>query len=133
MDDQRSRQWEQMPVISTTGDLGVNPACFAAALRLCPTAADAASPTAPHVSQIRNTTGAPDSCLGEPVHDLVGAERLVAGRQHLQHLPAHGGQPLRPLGAARLGMRQGVAGAARVVVAGRGEDFGHQGAVFRSV
>ena len=48
-----------MPVISTTGDFGVNPACLAAALRLCPTAADAASPTAPQRSQIY--TAAPTS------------------------------------------------------------------------
>ena len=58
----------------------------------------------------------------QPVDDLVGAERLVARQQHLQHLAADRRQPLRARGAERLGMRERVAGAALVVVIGRGED-----------
>ena len=59
---------------------------------------------------------------GGAVHDLVGAERLVAFQQHLQHLAADRRQPLRALRAQRLGVRQRVGGAALVIVVGRVED-----------
>ena len=42
-------------------EFGVKPAFFAAAFKLSATAPDAASPTAPQCSQMRNTTGAPDA------------------------------------------------------------------------
>ena len=45
------------PLISITGVFGVKPAAPDAVLIVSATAADAASPTAPHFSQIRNTTG----------------------------------------------------------------------------
>ena len=48
-----------MPVISITGVFGVKPAAREAVLMVSATAAEAASPTAPHFSQIRNTTGSP--------------------------------------------------------------------------
>ena len=46
-----------MPEISITGVFGVKPAAREAVLMVSATAAEAASPTAPHFSQIRNTTG----------------------------------------------------------------------------
>ena len=52
-------QWAQMPEISITGVFGVKPAAREAFLMVSATAAEAASPTAPHFSQIRNTTGSP--------------------------------------------------------------------------
>src|SRR5437588_9090920 len=52
-------QWEHMPVISMTGAFGMKPARFAAAASVLVTSADGVSPTAPHRSQIRNTTGVP--------------------------------------------------------------------------
>ena len=42
-----------------TGVFGVKPAARDALLIVSATAADADSPTAPHFSQIRNTTGSP--------------------------------------------------------------------------
>ena len=60
-------------MISITGLFGVKPALFAAAFRLSATAAEGASPTAPHCSQIRNTTGA---SLGMIVD--AGEERVAA-------------------------------------------------------
>src|SRR3974390_1686244 len=50
-------QCAQMPEISITGVFGVKPAAREAVLIVLATAAEAASPTAPHRSQIRNTTG----------------------------------------------------------------------------
>ena len=50
-------QCAQMPEISITGVFGVKPAAREAVLMVSATAAEAASPTAPHRSQIRNTTG----------------------------------------------------------------------------
>ena len=123
------------------------------------TAALAASPTAPHFSQIRNTTGSPvcvivhagDECVAaldsvheallaqeieraidgnrrrprtprrQPVDQLIGAKRGMAGEQRLQHAAADRRQPLGARGADRLGMGNGVAGAALVVVTGRGK------------
>ena len=58
----------------------------------------------------------------QPVDQLIGAERRVARQQRLQHAPAHRRQPLVARGADRLGMGDGLAGAAVVVVTGRGED-----------
>ena len=52
-------QCAQMPEISITGVFGVKPAAREAVLMVSATAAEAASPTAPHFSQIRNTTGSP--------------------------------------------------------------------------
>ena len=52
-------QCAQMPEISITGVLGVKPAVREAVLMVAATAALAASPTAPHCSQMRNTTGSP--------------------------------------------------------------------------
>jgi hypothetical protein len=48
-----------MPEISITGVLGVKPAARDAVRMVSATAALAASPTAPHFSQMRNTTGSP--------------------------------------------------------------------------
>ena len=50
-------QCAQIPEISMTGVLGTKPAAREALLIVSATAADAASPTAPHFSQIRKTTG----------------------------------------------------------------------------
>src|SRR5581483_7099958 len=51
------RQCEHIPVISITGLFGVNPAARQDALSESAAAPPGASPTAPHCSQIRNTTG----------------------------------------------------------------------------
>ena len=53
---QLSRQCEQMPAISINGLLGENPAARAADLSASAAPPPVASPTAPHFSQIRNTT-----------------------------------------------------------------------------
>ena len=53
------RQCAQIPAISITGVFGVKPADFAAERKVSAAAADNASPTAPHFSQIKNTTSAP--------------------------------------------------------------------------
>ena len=67
-----------------------------------------------------------DPALASSLDDLVGAERLVAVEQGLQHLPADRRQPLRALGAQRLGMGERIGRAAVVVVIGRREDrLGH--------
>ena len=50
-------QCAQMPEISITGVFGVKPAAREAVRMVSATAALAASPTVPHCSQIRNTTG----------------------------------------------------------------------------
>ena len=50
-------QCAQTPEISMTGVFGENPAAREAFLIVSATAAEAASPTAPHFSQIKNTTG----------------------------------------------------------------------------
>jgi hypothetical protein len=52
-------QCAQVPLISITGVFGVKPAARDAVLIVSATAAEAASPTAPHFSQIKNTTGSP--------------------------------------------------------------------------
>src|ERR1041385_1452080 len=56
-------QCAQMPEISITGVFGEKPAAREADLMVSATAAPAASPTEPHFSQIRNTTGSPLSWL----------------------------------------------------------------------
>ena len=58
----------------------------------------------------------------QPVDQLIGAERLVAGEQRLKHRAADRRQPLAARRADRLGMRERVAGAAVVVVIGRREN-----------
>jgi len=56
----------------------------------------------------------------------IGAERLVAREQKLQHVAADRRQPLRALRAQRFGMRQRVGGAAlMIVVGGRGKRLRH--------
>ena len=50
-------QCAQMPEISMTGVFGEKPAAREALLMVSATAAEADSPTAPHFSQIRKTTG----------------------------------------------------------------------------
>ena len=68
----------------------------------------------------------------QPLHDLVSAERLVAGEQRLQHLPAHRCQPLGARDAEVFGMRDSGAGAAVMIVAGRRKNhcrFCHLGAM----
>jgi len=50
-------QCAQIPEISITGVFGTKPTAREAFLIVSATAAEAASPTAPHFSQIRNTTG----------------------------------------------------------------------------
>jgi hypothetical protein len=55
--DYAALQCAQIPEISMTGVLGAKPAAREAFFIVSATAADAASPTAPHFSQIRNTTG----------------------------------------------------------------------------
>ena len=52
-----ARQCAHSPVISITGVFGVKPAARDAVRIVSATAAPAASPTAPHFSQIKNTTG----------------------------------------------------------------------------
>ena len=52
-----SRQCEQMPAISMTGLFGTKPAARQEALSASVMAPPVASPTVPHRSQIRNTTG----------------------------------------------------------------------------
>src|SRR5437764_6592983 len=56
-----SLQCLHTPEISITGLFGVKPALLAAAFKLSATAPEAASPTAPQCSQMRNTTGAPET------------------------------------------------------------------------
>ncbi len=56
--ENHARQCLHTPVISITRLFGAKPALFAAAFRLSVTAAEGASPTAPHSSQIRKITGA---------------------------------------------------------------------------
>ena len=58
---------------------------------------------------------------GQPVDQLIGAERLVARQQRFQHAAADRRQPLVARGADRLGVRDRVAGAALVIVTGRRE------------
>ena len=79
-------QCAQMPEISITGVFGTNPAARDAFLIVSATAAEAASPTAPHFSQIRNTTGssafmtvhACDEGISalDPMHKLLFAKEI---------------------------------------------------------
>src|SRR5439155_19812797 len=66
----------------------------------------------------------PRAARRDPVHDLVGAERVVACQQRAEHVAADVGEPLAALHAARLGDGHGVAQAALMVVAGRVGDRG---------
>ena len=56
---------------------------------------------------------------GEAIDQFVGAERLVARQQRLEHAAADRRQPLGTRRADRLGIRDGVARAALVIVVGR--------------
>ena len=56
--------------------------------------------------------------LGKPVHDLVGAERAVAGRQRVEHLAADRRQAQAALARIAPRRRQGRGLAARMVVRG---------------
>src|SRR5262249_16856900 len=62
----------------------------------------------------------------EPVDDLVGAQRLVAGEQRGEHLAPDRRQALGPLPAQRPGDGHGIARAA-IVVRGRGRGWGKGG------
>src|SRR5262249_26065394 len=52
-------------------------------------------------------------------------QRAVASGQHLQHLPANRREPLSARRAQLFGMRQGVSGAAPMIVIRCGKDGGH--------
>src|SRR5262249_46344854 len=67
------------------------------------------------------------TAAGDLVHDLVGAERLVARRGGLPPTPPHGGQPLAPLAPDGPGMRHGVRAAAGVVMVRCRKDACHRG------
>ena len=54
--------------------------------------------------------------IRQPVDQLIGAERLVARQQRLQHAAAHRRQSLLARSADRLGVRDGVARAALMIV-----------------
>ena len=58
----------------------------------------------------------PRALLGQPVDQLIGAERRMAGQQRFQHPAADRRQLFLVRGAGRLGVRDGVAGAAVMVV-----------------
>ena len=71
--------------------------------------------------------GHPAALVGQPLHDLVGADRGVALPDCLQHAAAQLGQAQAALRADRLGLDEGVAHAARMVVRGDGERVGGPG------
>src|SRR5262249_57924386 len=58
-------------------------------------------------------------------HDVVGAERLMAGRQSFQHLATDWGEPLRGCRADLLGMGNRVGSTARMVVTRIEKHGGH--------
>ncbi len=60
----------------------------------------------------------------QPFNDFVGAKRLVACEQCLEHVPAHRRQPLRPRRAQGFGVGDSGAGAAAVIVIGRWKNCG---------
>src|ERR1043165_2176228 len=61
----------------------------------------------------------------DEVDDLVGAERLVAGAEHLEHVTAHRGQALAAFRAQRLGMLERIGRAALMVVVRGGKNGAH--------
>ena len=63
----------------------------------------------------------PRAAQRQPVDQLIGAERLVARQQRLQHAAADRRQAPRTRGADRLGVRDRIAGATLVVVTWRRE------------
>jgi hypothetical protein len=64
------------------------------------------------------------------VNDFVGPKRAMAAQQNFKHLAPHRGESLRARGALRFGMGDGGAGAALMVVVGRGKNCGrHAGLV----
>src|SRR6185437_2181800 len=69
----------------------------------------------------------PRAAHRQPVDQLIGAERGVARQQRLQHAAADRRQTLGACGADRLGVADGVAGAALMVVTGRRENCVAQG------
>src|SRR5262249_52271151 len=62
---------------------------------------------------------------GHAVHDLVGAQRLVAFGQRFQHLAADWRQALAARRAQTFGMRHGVGRAAAMVMTGFRKDGSH--------
>jgi hypothetical protein len=62
--------------------------------------------------------------LLQAVNDFIGAKRAMAAQQNLKHLAPHRGESLRARGALRFGMGNRSAGAALMVVIGRGENCG---------
>src|SRR5262249_54373267 len=71
---------------------------------------------------VNRDRGGPGALMGHLVHDFVGAQRAVAGRQDFQHAPAHGGEPLPALGTQRLCMGERVRAGAGMIVVGRGKN-----------
>jgi hypothetical protein len=68
--------------------------------------------------------------LLQAVNDFIGAKWAVAAQQNFEHLAPHRGEPLRARGALRFGMGNRGAGAALMVVVGRGKNCGrHDGLV----
>src|SRR5450631_2057035 len=55
---------------------------------------------------------------GQPLHDLIGAERLMTAEQDVQHLPADRGEAAALLEALRLRDRHGLAAAAAMIMIG---------------
>jgi hypothetical protein len=67
------------------------------------------------------------------VNDFIGTQRAMAAQQNFKHLAPHRGESLRARGALRFGMGNGGAGAALMVVVGRGKNCGrHDGLVLGS-
>ena len=62
--------------------------------------------------------------LVHAVNDFVGAKRAMAAQQNFKHLAPHRSESLRARGALRFGMGNRSAGAALMVVIGRGENYG---------
>ena len=62
--------------------------------------------------------------LLQAVNDFISAERAMAAQQNFKYLTPHRGESLRARGALRFGMGNGSAGAALMVVIGRGENCG---------
>jgi hypothetical protein len=65
----------------------------------------------------------PAATHGRAIHNLIGAERLVALQQNLENLAADRRQPLRALRAQHLGVLQRVSGAALMIVVGGVENW----------
>jgi hypothetical protein len=75
------------------------------------------------------------TAMRQALHDLISAQRLVAGKKRFEHVPAHRRQPLRACRAEFFRVHDRGAGAAVVIVAGRRKNyfgFCHLGAMNRS-